>query len=244
MSQKISLSKLAHVARKPEPLPVAEVMQRQIEDVGAKRNRDQLLARLIAQEYLRNGLNFEVAYLKLRGRRPRAKDKVAVMAMPEFEEEIARCLGTVDIEREQVLRLLWVQASMSPLDFMNDEGKSLTIAQMKKLPRELQAMIEVVNVNTVMVQARDGNGNLVSDDDGVPLMVPETKVSIRVADKARALKTIAEIGKMIGPKVVNNTANFNFAALMVKADGSSTNKMLDTMRRIASTQQEAGDAEA
>lgn len=185
--------------------------------------REKLMARLIASEYLRNGLRMKDAYESVTGKRytSRAFHSLIDADSGAFMKEIDNALVSADIEKNKVLGLLWAQATTSPLDFMDDDGVILPIAELKKLPREFQALIEEVKVFREEKPAKDEEGNILRNDDGSVQMTTVERVQLKFPSKQNALNTIAQIGKLIGPtSVTNNNYNFvaNIGQLMVDAD--------------------------
>lgn len=165
-----------------------------------KRMKRVLSARLVASEYLRNGLNLAKAYESVTHKKYTTARFNAMMSNDTaFMEEINVALTAADVEKNKVLALLWAMANVSPLDFMDDDGATLSIAELKKLPREVRAIIEEVNVTTIYKTVLDENGKAMKDKDGKPLLKPEQHVKIKVANKQAAIATIAQIGKLIGP---------------------------------------------
>ena len=175
-------------------------------------------ARLIASEYLRNGLQLQLAYETVTRKRWNTKVLSSVITSgSDFIDEINAALKDSDVEKNRVMALLWAMANISPLDYMDDEGVTLSIKDLKALPRELQALLEEVRITKRMVRVIDENGAPASDQNGDPVLREETNVKIKVASKQSAIDTIAKIGKMIGPSVVINN-NYDIAVLMAESD--------------------------
>lgn len=193
-----------------------------------------ITARLVANEYLRNGLDIKRAYEDVTHKKYHLSRFRVMIAQHDnaFLSEIDLALRSADVEKNHVLALLWAQATTSPLDFMDDNGVVLPIAELKKLPRELQALIEVVKVTTTYVAARDTDGKPVMSDDGVPLMVPEQFVYLKFPSKQAALNTIAQIGKLIGPSVLIQTSITNIGQIMLDADSRRTTILAERPERV------------
>lgn len=188
--------------------------------VQSKKVRDALTSRLIANEYLRNGLNMKAAFEVVTKKTYTTQRFNAMLSADDqaFIREIDVALKAADVEKNKVLGLLWTQATSTPLDFMDDDGMILPIAELKKLPRELQALIEEVTVKTEYVLAKDENGKTIRNEDGVALQVPKNYVRIKFPSKQNALNTIAQIGKLVGPSIIQQNFITNIGQVMVDAD--------------------------
>jgi len=215
--------------------PAAEPAKIRLPKPQQGRMQRVLSARLVASEYLRNGLDIRAAYESVTHKRYTASRFNAMMtAGNSFMEEINIALKTADVEKNKVLALLWAQATTSPLDFMDDNGVILPIATLKKLPREFQALIEEVKVTTTYVPVRDDDNKIMKDKDGKPLLKPEQHVHLKFPSKQAALNTIAQIGKMVGPAVLNNTTinMFSIGAAMAEADAHRGRLMEERASRV------------
>lgn len=178
-----------------------------------------LTARLVANEFLRNGLNLKQAYEDVtRKKYTPTRFNAMISTDNAFMDEVNLALQAADVEKNKVLALLWAQATTSPLDFMDDNGVILPVAELKKLPRVLQALIEEVKVTTVHVPVKDEHGKVMKDENGKPYLRPEQHVHLKFPSKQAALTTIAQIGRLIGPQVLNQVNNFNIGTLMTEAD--------------------------
>lgn len=215
---KLSLKELAEKAIKPVSDPEKIVIPKP----NNKRMKKVLEARLIATEYLRNGLDIKAAYESITHKRYTAARFNAMVATDNsFMEEINLSLKSADVEKNRVLAMLWAMATISPLDFMDENGFTMPVSELQKLPREVKAMIEEVTVVNEQEIIKDDDGKMVRDDEGRPLLrnVQRAKVRI-VASKKDALKIIAEIGKLVGPTtLIQNTFNMvTVGQNMVEAD--------------------------
>lgn len=184
----------------------------------SKSVRDKLQNRLIATEYLRNGLNLNEAYTTVTRKSWRSAQAVGIVTSPEFLHEVGEALSGTTADKNRVLSLLWAQAVTSPLDYMDDDGKILTIKELKQLPRELQALIEEVKIQRKTVALVDENGKVVKDDEGKEVTTEVEYVHLKFPSKQMALDTIAKIGKMIGPQVAVQNNFYSFDRAMAEAD--------------------------
>lgn len=178
-------------------------------------------ARLLAQEFLRNGQNIQKAYSTVVGRPVKTQNASGFMRkhFDVFVDELQQAMEHAEIAKEQVLALLWAQARTSILDFFNDDGNVMTIAEMKRLPPILRALIDDVRVTTEEVALRDDAGNLVKGPDDLPYVTTRQKVHIQLVNKQEALRQLAAIMRWVGPHtVINNNTQINYAAVQIAAD--------------------------
>lgn len=210
--KKVDVAEMAH---RSDRLPTASKAK-------SKKVRDALMARLVASEYLRNGLKMKEAFESVAKQRYSTRAFHALVNSEDgaFLSEIDTALKSADIEKNKVLGLLWAHATASPLDFMDDDGVILSIAELKKLPRELKALIEEIKVHREEVQVKGADGKPMLDEDGAPMMRVVEKVYLKFPSKQGALNTIAQIGKLIGPSTVTNNFNYvaNIGQVMMEAD--------------------------
>lgn len=188
--------------------------------VQTKKVREALTSRLVANEYLRNGMDMKRAYETVT-KKPYTPAKFqAMLSAPDcpFMGEIDTALKASEIEKNKVLAILWVQATSVLFDFMDDEGNMLTIAEIKKLPREIQALVKEAEVHTSYEHVMDEEGKPLKDKKGEFLMVPKQYVKLKMIDKQKALDSIAQIGKLIGPTVLNQNFVTNIGQIMLDAD--------------------------
>lgn len=178
------------------------------------------MARLVALEWLRNGGRFPDAWATVTGGSPQPMAQALKDDMPVFLAEVERGLQKAGVDKEQILAMLNAQAMMSPLDFIDDEGRTLTVAELKKLPRHLQAAIEGIKVTNSEKIATTPSGAPILDDDGNPIKVPVQTVEIMLVDKQKATKLMAEIMRWVGSGINININNrtVNFAAVQQRAE--------------------------
>jgi hypothetical protein len=181
-------------------------------------------ARLLAQEYIRNGMNVAQAYMTLTGCAPitghaLTLTKMTRGALDEFVDEIKVQLAQADIELERVLAQLWAMLQTSVLDFFGEDGKVLPVRELKKLPRCMQAIVLAIDVKSVEQVVNDTAGNVLMDDNGVPYLRLEQRVRITLPNKIDAHRQLAALMKWTGPQtVVNNFNTVNIGVAMASAD--------------------------
>lgn len=200
----------------------------------SKKMKQALTNRLVAGEFLRNGLDIRAAWESVTKRpyHPRYFQALVEGEDNLFLSEIDAALRTADVDKNKVLGILWVQATSVIFDFMDDDGQFLSIAEIKQLPREVQALVEEVRVQTTYDYVKDDEGNKVLGDDGKPLMMPRQKVHLKFPQKQTALNTIAQIGKLIGPTTVNTTVITNIGQIMVDADNRRGRILAERAARV------------
>jgi hypothetical protein len=183
--------------------------------------RRRVEARQIAEHYLNNGLNFHEAFFAVTGKKPKKNDdpfKCLGDASIDFLRGIDKALAKVKIRKDALVKILWAGASSSPLDFLHDDGTPMTVADLKQLPREIQAIIEEVDVQTSWLPVRDNEGKIMMLADGRPALRREERVRLRIIDKAKAQRLFAELKKWIGQSIVLSQKVNNVAVLVQQMD--------------------------
>lgn len=233
--------KITDLAKAIRPVPAAETKPPK---VNSEKVKQAIASRLIANEYLRNGLNIKQAYEAITKRKYSPVKFSAIVADNDsaFLNEIDTALKSSDVEKSRVLALLWAMATTSPLDYMDDDGVPLSVADLKKLPRELQAIIEEIFVETTYERAMGDDGP-VKGENGELLMVPRQRVRIKVSGKQAALNTVAQIGKLIGPAVLQNNYITNIGQIMIDADSRRDSLLIEraTRPKVKFIEHDSGD---
>lgn len=190
--------------------------------VKTKRLQRVISARLVANEYLRNGLDLKQAYEDVTHKKySPARFNAMLSEDTAFLDEVNIALTSADLEKNKIVGMLWAMACVSPLDFMDDEGVTLSVKDLKALPREMQAMLEAVDVTNEQVPVKDQDGQVMTDESGRPYLRVVQKVQVRIVkSKKEALSTLAQIGKFIGPTMLNqtNVTVYNVAQSISDAD--------------------------
>lgn len=181
-------------------------------------------ARLLAQEYIRNGMNIVKAYVTLTDCAESTADGATLARMTrghldEFVDEIRVQLANADIELERVLSQLWTILQTSVLDFFGEDGRVLPVKELKKLPRCIQAIVNKISVRSTEVVVKDAQGNVMVDDNGRPYLKLDQKVHIELPNKLDAHRHLAALMKWTAPTVINNNFNtVNIGIAMASAD--------------------------
>jgi hypothetical protein len=221
--RKVSLEELLKHA-----VPAKSLMQVNAEKAGASKLpkhaghklRKESQARLLAQEYVRNGFRFGEAYKTVTGAETmheRSMHKLLGPNVDLFMEEVRRMVEASDIDKEKALNILWAMVNMSVLDFYDEHGNVLSIRELKGLPRVMQIMIHEVKVKAVMVPLKDDTGKVMLDDNGSPYLTRVEQVTIRIPEKMAAINQLALLMRWTGP-MVNLNVNLSVGQLMIEAD--------------------------
>ncbi len=213
-------------------VPKSTVSAMPTKRVATKHFSKRLRARLVAQEYLRNGMNLKAAYEKVTGLPCKGNpEKKLGDALTDFIAEISRSIERPDIGKDKAVALLWAGITVSPLDFMDDSGAPMTIEQLKKLPREIQSIIESVSIETHHEIVRDENGKKVKNENGEYLFAPVLRANVRLMQKGNLMSQLAQIMKWVGPTVQVNNNTYNIGTMMVAADQNRERAMAAIQQR-------------
>lgn len=207
-TKKFDLRSLIPATSKDSQIPEKRVMKQ------AKALR----ARLLAQEYVRNGMNIKAAYRTVTKMEPGTKriDAMTKGHVDEFVDELRQLVDAAQIDQSAVLNNLWTLIESSIFDFFDDNGNTLTIKQIKQLPRVYQQLVEQVKVKRVQLPVHDKDGKPLLDDNGSPYLRVVEEVEIKLPPKLVAIELLAKIMKWIGPNVVINNNNTNIAVVMTE----------------------------
>lgn len=188
--------------------------------VGVREVSKELNARLIAQEFVRNGMDLPAAYTTVTGdQRVRRSIKAATAGYVDaFMDELKVLLAKADVQRDELLRQLWAAVQSSILDLFDETGDILPVAELKKLPRVLQACITSLQVKSLKAPALDGDGNPLLNPDGSTVMKVASEVKVTMMSKVESIKQIAAILRLTGPELVINANTVNIANIMAEAD--------------------------
>lgn len=185
--------------------------------------RAEAKARLIAQEYVRNGMNLVAAYNTVchtkHDKQKHTAYQLLGKSMDVFIDELNRIMAKTDISRDRALNILWAMVNASVLDFLDDHGHTLPVKELKKLPRVMQMLISEIEVKSVQGIAKGADGKELFDDMGRPYLVTMSHVKIKLPDKLTAFRQLAEVMRWVGPAVQIN--HFNIGNLMAEADAKS-----------------------
>lgn len=178
------------------------------------------MGRLLAQEYVRNGMNMADAIERtFRGRINRQKtnfSNLQVETRNAFFDELSKLVANSDVDRERALSILWTMVNTSLLDFMDDHGRFLPVKELKKLPRLMQLCLSKIKIERHTHALKDRKGNPILDDMGRPFVETEEYVHIEMPERMAAINQLAQLMKWVGPQVI--VANFNIGRHMADAD--------------------------
>lgn len=184
-------------------------------------NKNELRARLMAQEWLRNGQDIASAYSTVTGRKhPRNKTLSLLTNGNEdaFIDEIRILYGESGIDKVQILDFLWAVTQASLLDFFNEKGQLLDMVELRKMPRVYQRMITEMDVSTSETPLLGAHKQPMMDDDGKVIMKTVSRVKIKMPEKLAAIAQLASIMKWIGPSVLIDNRTINIAEMMTEGD--------------------------
>jgi hypothetical protein len=219
MSTDISLSSLLP-AKSAEQVRAIESGEVKVNKFESHRIRKEMRARLVAQEYVRNGMVFKNAWKTVTGITGYASDNILKTLGAQtdiFMEELSTLVSKSDVDRDRALNLLWTMVNTSILDFVNDNGEILSIPELRKLPRAVQIMISDLDVTVTQETIKDANGNLMCDDNGSPYLRTKQKVRIKVPEKMAALNQLAQLMRWVGP-AGGTMVNINIGRMISDAD--------------------------
>lgn len=217
---KISNTKKYADAQQPEPVPtlpgnLAELHQK-------------VRGRLIAQAYARNGARFSTAAQEVTGTKVKELSAFGETAKDAFYEELDRILSKADIDKDAAVRVLWQITTASILDFMDDAGNVLPLTLLRQLPRELQCVLDNIEVKRAYVPVRGEDGEYVFDPrTHKPMLAPQVTCKIKMPEKTKAINTLASILHWIETRP---QVTVNIAQIMKAAD-----ERADQMRTITQT---------
>lgn len=200
--------------RRAEVAAKEEVPQRK-----EKIARLDIRARLVAQEYARNGLDFRKAWETVTGKPSPPRRSMASLlgdSINTFVAEIEAVLRRADIDRDQALSIMWAVVNASLLDYMDDDGSTLSVERLRKLPRVMQSIITKIKVKTIESPVADSSGQPLMDDNGKPHITRSQYVELELMDKQDALDAIAKIMHWNAPDTEVNL--FSIGTLMQHAD--------------------------
>lgn len=220
MSEKIDLSSLIlATAQGTNPPPNKQAATAKLKTT--------MHARLMAQEYVRNGMNLSQAYTTVTGMKARGNMHKMLRGEEDiFLNELSQMVEAARIDQAAVLNRLWTLINSSIFDFFDDKGEMLTVAEIKKLPRVYQTLIEYTKIKTVQLPVRDDAGKIMVDDNGNPYLRQVQEVELRIPPKLVGIELLAKIMKWIGPNIVINNNTTNIANVM--QEKSQQRRMLES----------------
>lgn len=187
--------------------------------INVEGSKKAIRARMLAREYVRNGMNLHQAYKTVTGykdARPITLKDACRGHVDDFVDELKTLVEASKVDQTAALNFLWEMIHTSILDYFDDNGQVLPIRELKKLPRIMQQIIEKVEVKSVQSEVHDEKGNTLFDDNGRPYLKTSQYVKIELPPKLIALDQLAKIMKWVGPSVVINNNNTNIGVLMTE----------------------------
>lgn len=172
-------------------------------------------SRLIAQEYVRNGMNLRKAIQTVSGNKTLCNSASVLSLLgagtDAFIDELSKIVDKSQVDKNRALNILWAMVNASILDFVDDNGDVLPIAELRKLPRVMQIMISKIEVHSTQRVVKE-NGKVVYDDNGSPYVTVERRVKIAIPERMEAIAQLAQMMKWVGPTtLIQNTVNIHQA---------------------------------
>jgi hypothetical protein len=214
---------------------------------GGNDAKKDILLHEVAREWINNGLNQTSAYAAVFGvslasaKCPASK----LFNSSWFRSKLWRMMGGADGELADLPKEYFFQRQINILesnilDYVGDDGRWLTIEELRELPEAQQVMIEDLNMvnNTRPMALTDQHGNVVKDDNGEPYMVEvkDQRVRIRLPDKHKAMELLAKGMKWVATQQDQNTVYIH-ADIMIAAEARikelSKDEIQGTAERIA-----------
>lgn len=182
---------------------------------------------MVALEFLSNGLEQTKAYAAVFGcsKRYAKKQASALFNSTWFRGKLSLAMmgadgKLADTPKEYLLQKLFNILEMNILDYIGDDGTWLSVPELRKLPLELQQMLDDFSVvNTIRpISLRDVNGE-VAMIDGAPYMVElrEQKVHLKLPDRLKSMELLAKLMQWIATHT-DHTFMFIDASTMQDAE--------------------------
>lgn len=204
---KVSNTKKYADAQQPVPAPTLPGNLVELQQV--------MRGRLIAQAYARNGAKFGPAATEVMGAPFKEMAQFGETTSTAFYEELDRILAKADIDKDAAVRVLWQIVNCSILDFLDDAGDVLPLPMLRTLPREVQCVLDNIEVKRAYVPVRGEDGEYVFDPrTHKPILAPQVTCKIKMPEKTKAINTLASILHWIEtrPQVTVNIAQIMKAA--------------------------------
>lgn len=221
----------------PAKQPVGTPRQRKTRTMRMERARAHQLkmdmrAAMIAREYMRNGGKIGDAYQAVTHFSPGTRSMEALLGtgLQKFLDEIALGMKRAGIDKDEFAQMLHAQSFMSALDFVDNEGFTLSISELKRLPPHIRAAITKVEQKiTPRALVDPTTGQVFVDDNGNPYYVNERYTKVWIADKERARDLLANMMKWTGPNtLVDNRKVVNNYATVVRQADTRTSRIQKT----------------
>ncbi len=168
-----------------------------------------------AKEFVNNGCRKNQAYAVVYNVNPRKCYQQATnLVNKPFIVDLIRAYMVGDHDepptKEWAVTEWRKQVECNVLDYIDNDGAFLSVAELRKLPRYAQRAIKSININTSEVIVKMGKKTIL-DDDGRPMLRRVQHVSIKLIDKQKALADLAKAEKWIDTHM-NITVNAPISA--------------------------------
>lgn len=204
---------------------------------GLRSLSHEMRGRLIAQAFVANGGNTKDAIRTATTvKNPTGSiDHFPAAVQKAFYEELDRLLAKADINKDAALRSLWTMVNVSALDFLGNDGLPLSVAELRKLPREVQNVIDRIEVVRALKPVRGDDGEYLFDPNTHrPILRPSVTCRIKMPEKTKAITALAQILKWID---TGTHLTVNIAQIMKQSDERANNMRvqatIDTLPALA-----------
>jgi len=155
----------------------------------------------IAKEFVTNGFKQSKAYAAVTGASiTSCSGNAAKLFKKPFMTDLVRAylVGDHDAPRTKDWAVkVWTEmVQCNVLDYIDDDGEFLSVAELKTLPLYVQRSIKTLKVKTVEAIVKV-KGVTILDDNGRPTIITKQHVVIELIDKQRALADLAKAEKWI-----------------------------------------------
>lgn len=158
----------------------------------------------VAREFISNGFDQTKAYAavygcSLKSAKPRASK---LFNSATFIAKVAQMMQGTDgnlakLPKEYLLQKLVNVIELNILDYIGDDGRWLTVEELRQLPLELQQELEDFRMtNTIRhVALKDVDGNVIRQENGEPhtVEVKEQQVFLKLPSKQAARDLLAKV---------------------------------------------------
>jgi len=154
----------------------------------------------IAKEFVNNGCNAAKAYEVVTGASQRTSQRGALRLFkkPFFIELVRAYLQGEESSpktKDWAIKIWTDMVNSNVLDYIDDDGEFLSVAELRKLPVYVQRSIKSLNIHTEEEEVKVDGKTLI--EDGRPVMKISQHVKIELIDKQKALNDLAKAEKWI-----------------------------------------------
>lgn len=189
----------------------------------------------VAREWISNGMDQTKAYAAVYGctlkqaKAPASK----LFNSTTFKSKLAMMMQGADgnlaeLPKEYLLQKLINVLELNILDYVGDDGRWLTVEELRALPLELQQELEDFKmVNTIRhVALKDVDGNVVRQENGEPhtVEVQEQQVFLKLPSKQAARELLAKVMNWI-------TVHFDHTHTISAETLMNAEKRIERLRR-------------